>query len=108
MATISTRVGNFNVVENKSGNGSIILSMDGKKVCETDIVWWDKDALVSAIESNHVLIEEKLKEIENTPLVTKENAMECLEGLVNVLGESKNKGFYTSRLKQCINKLKSA
>ena len=106
MATISTKFGNFNVVENKKGNGSIILTTDGKKVCETDIVWWDKDNLVRAIEANHVLIEEKLKEIENAPLVTKENALECLEGLVSVLGDKKDKGFYTSRLKQCINKLK--
>ena len=105
MATISTRIGEFNVVENNSGNGSIIFK-NGKKVCETDIVWWDKDNLVRAIEANHVLIEEKLKEIENAPLVTKENALECLEGLVSVLSDKKDKGFYTSRLKQCINKLK--
>ena len=104
MATIFTKVGNFEVSNN--GNGSTIYK-DGCKVAETPIAWWNKDELVKAIEENKVPIEEKLKENavkRNKVVVTKENAVECLNGLLNVLG-NEEKGFYSSRLKQCINKL---
>ena len=101
MATIFTKVGNFEV--SKNGNGSTIYK-DGWKVAETSIAWWNKDELVKVIEENSALIEEMMAKRDNKVVVTKENAVECLNGLLNVFGKEE-KGFYASRLTQCINKL---
>lgn len=103
MNAIVTKYGVYNVVKNDKGTTDIMK--DGKKVCDTEIQWWDKDSLVNAIEEHHELF--SLKEEQNKILVTKENAKECVEGLIKVLGTDKeSKGFYTSRLKQILNKMK--
>ena len=101
MATIFTKVGNFEVSNNGS-KGSTIYK-DGYKVAETPIAWWNVDELVKAIEENGDLINERMAK-RNKVVVTKENAVECLNALLKVLGKEE-KGFYASRLTQCINKL---
>ena len=64
--------------------------------------------LENAIEQHSELIEQRIEERVNkrNVTITKENAQQVLEQLMQVLGNDE-KGFYSSRLKQCINKLKA-
>lgn len=105
MNTITTKYGTFNVTDN--GNNGAIICIGNVKIAEFPTVsWWDFDSLEKAIEENIDLIEKRIEERVNTPKVTKDNATEVLEQLISVLG-NEQKGFYSSRLKQCLNKLKT-
>ena len=106
MATISTKVGTFEVSDN--GNNGSVISIVGVKIAEfPSVSCWNKDSIENAIEQSEGLIKKRIRErIGKEKEITKENAVEVLEKLISVLG-NENKGFYSSRLKQCINKLKS-
>lgn len=106
MNAIQTKYGEFNVVDN--GNGGTILCVGDVKICEfPKVSWWNLDGLNKAVEEHHKLIEQRIAERVNKIEVTRDNAAEVLEQLINVLG-NEQKGFYSSRLKQCLNKLKAA
>lgn len=106
MNTITTKYGTFNVTDN--GKNGAIICIGNVKIAEfPKVSWWDLDSLEKAIEENIDLIEKRIEERMNTPKVTRDNAAEVLEQLIQVLG-NEQKGFYSSRLKQCINKLKAA
>lgn len=106
MNTITTKYGTFNVTDN--GKNGAIICIGNVKIAEfPKVSWWDLDSLEKAIEENIDLIEKRIEERMNTPKVTRDNAAEVLEQLTQVLG-NEQKGFYSSRLKQCINKLKAA
>jgi DUF438 domain-containing protein len=99
---ITTKYGVFEVVNN--GNGGTSLYVEDTKICEFPKVHWaDKDAIDKAVEQHHEVIEQRIKERVNVK-VTRENAAEVVAQLIDVLG-NENKGFYASRLKQCLNKL---
>lgn len=100
--TIATKLGTFTIVP-KDTKGTYIYK-NGILVCVADnIPYWDKDGLVEAIETHKELVLEK---IGNEMLfITKDNVKQALERVAEVLGKDE-KGFYASRLKQCINKLK--
>ena len=107
MNTITTKYGTFNVLDN--GKNGTIISIGDVKIMEfSNVSWWDWDSLENAIESDHEEIEKRIKErINNCNInITKENALQVLQQLYDVLG-NEEKGFYSSRLKQCMNKLKS-
>lgn len=106
MNAIQTKYGEFNVVDN--GNGGTSLFVGDVKICEfPKVSWWNLDGLNKAVEEHHELIEQRIAERVNKIEVTRDNAAEVLEQLINVLG-NEQKGFYSSRLKQCLNKLKAA
>ena len=107
MNTIKTNHGEFNVVDN--GNGGTILYVGDVKVFELpNVAWWNLDALEAAIEKNAELITKRINErVNNALVVTMDNAANVLEQLISVLG-NEQKGFYSSRLKQCLNKLNAA
>ena len=107
MNIITTKYGTFNVTDN-GRNGSII-SVGNIRIAEfPKVSWWNWDALETSIEKNIELIEKRIEERVNkrNVTITKENAQQVLEQLMQVLA-NEEKGFYSSRLKQCINKLKS-
>ena len=107
MNTITTKYGTFNVTDN--GKDGAVISIGNVKIAEfTNVSWWDWDSLENAIEENIDLIEKRIEERVNRTdvAITKDNALQVLEQLAQVLG-NEQKGFYTSRLKQCMNKLKS-
>lgn len=117
MNTITTKYGTFNVTDN--GNNGAIICIGNVKIADLPntslyvkiaefptVSWWDLDSLEKAIGENIDLIEKSIEERVNTPKVTKDNATEVLEQLISVLG-NEQKGFYSSRLKQCLNKLKT-
>ena len=108
MNTITTKYGTFNVTGNGKKCGAI-LSIGNVTIAEfPNISWWNWDRLENAIEQHSELIEKRIEERVNKKnvTITKENAQQVLEQLMQVLGNDE-KGFYSSRLKQCINKLKS-
>lgn len=106
MNAIQTKYGEFNAVDNN--NGGVALFVGDKKIIEfPNVAWWNLDAIENAIEKNIELINTLIDERLNTLEVTRDNAVEVLEQLINVLG-NEQKGFYLSRLKQCLNKLKAA
>ena len=106
MNAIQTKYGEFNAVDNN--NGGVTLFVGDKKIIEfPNVAWWNLDAIENAIEKNIELINKRIDERLNTLEVTRDNAAEVLEQLINVLG-NEQKGFYSSRLKQCLNKLKAA
>ena len=107
MNTITTRYGTFNVTDN--GKYGTILSIGNVTIAQfPNISWWNRDLLENAIEQHSELIEQRIEERVNkrNVTITKENAEQVLEQLMQVLG-NEEKGFYSSRLKQCINKLKA-
>ena len=105
MNTITTKYGTFNVTDN--GKNGTIICIGNVMIAEfPKVSWWDFDALEKAIGENIDLIEKRIEEHMNTPKVTKDNALQVLEQLAQVLG-NEEKGFYSSRLKQCMNRLKS-
>ena len=105
MNTITTKYGTFNVTDNGK-NGTIICIGNVKIADLPKVSWWDFDALEKAIGENIDLIEKRIEEHMNTHKVTRDNALQVLEQLAQVLG-NEEKGFYSSRLKQCMNRLKS-
>ena len=107
MNTITTKYGTFNVTDN--GKNGTIISVKNVKIAEfSNVSWWNWDSLENAIEQNIEIIEKRIEECFNKKnvTITKDNALQVLEQLAQVLG-NEEKGFYSSRLKQCINKLKS-
>jgi hypothetical protein len=107
MNTIATKYGTFNVTDN--GKNGTIICIGNVKIAEfTKVSWWDWDSLEKAIGENIGLIEKRIEERVNRTdvAITKDNALQVLEQLAQVLG-NEQKGFYSSRLKQCMNKLKS-
>lgn len=106
--TIVTKFGEFNVETN--GENGTCLFMEGAKIAEfPKVSWWDKDAIEKGLDDNAELVEQRIAERvgKKVNMVTRENVTETLEEVLKVLGKEKN-DFYSSRLKQCINKLKSA
>ena len=108
MNTIATKYGTFNVTDN-GNNGSIVCIGDVKIAEFPNVSWWNADLLEKVIGQNINVIEKRIEERVNktSVIITKDNALQVLEQLTQVLG-NEQKGFYSSRLKQCINKLKSA
>ena len=107
MNTITTKYGTFNVTDN--GKNGTIICIGNVKIAEfPKVSWWDFDALEKAIGENIDLIEKRIEECVNRTdvAITKDNALQVLEQLAQVLG-NEQKGFYSSRLKQCMNRLKS-
>jgi hypothetical protein len=107
MNTITTKYGTFNVTDN--GKNGTIICIGNVEIAEfTKVSWWDWDSLEKAIGENIGLIEKRIEERVNRTdvAITKDNALQVLEQLAQVLG-NEQKGFYSSRLKQCMNKLKS-
>lgn len=107
MNTIQTKYGEFNAVDNN--NGGVALFVDDKKIIEfPNVAWWNLDAIENAIEKNIELINKRIEERVDSKSVdiTRENALQVLEQLIQVFG-NEQKGFYSSRLKQCVNKLKA-
>lgn len=108
MNTITTKCGTFNVTDN--GKNGTIISIGNVRIAEfPKVSWWNWDSLENAIEQNIDLIEKRIEERVNrtNATITKDNALQVLEQLAQVLG-NEEKGFYSSRLKQCMNKLKAA
>lgn len=106
MNIINTKYGTFEVINNENGGTSLFI---GKaKICEfPKIAWWNLDGLETAIEQHHEVIEKRIAERVSEIEVTKENAADVLVRLIEVLG-NEQKGFYKSRLVQCLNKLTAA
>ncbi len=101
---IITKIGSFNIEDN--GNNGTIITINETKIAEfPKISWWNKDNLINAIEKNEETIKDRIqKRCHNN--INRENAIDIMERLIEILG-NENKGFYSSRLKQCINKLKT-
>lgn len=106
-SVLITKHGVFQVCNNGSNGASIFVA--NVKVAEfPNVSWWNVDSLENAIEQNIDLIKKRIEErVYGKTELTKENASEVLERLVEVLGDE-DKGFYKSRLNQCINRLKRA
>lgn len=106
MNIINTKYGSFEIMDN--GNGGTSLFIGKAKICEfPKVAWWNLDALHTAIEQHHEVIEKRVNERVKEVEVTKENAAEVLAQLIEVFGNDQ-KGFYASRLKQCLNKYLAA
>lgn len=100
---ITTKYGTFEIVDN--GNGGTSLYIGEVKICEFPKVgWWNLDAIETAIEQHHEVISKRVEERSKEVKVTRENAVEVIGQLIEVLG-NENKNFYASRLKACLNKL---
>lgn len=98
-----TKFGEFKAENN--GNGGVSLYVGDKKIIEfPNICWWDKDAIEKALEKHQPLVEKRLNE--RCSLVTKDNVTQVLQEVLEVLG-NEDKGFYASRIKQCLNRLGS-
>lgn len=105
MTQIETRVGTFEVI-NK--NGKAVVCKNGKALATLECMYWDKDAIILAIESHGEELNKAAAKV-GTGNITPENIIPALThicGLLNDTIEDKQvKGFVTSRLKQVINKL---
>ena len=105
MTQIETRVGTFEVI-NK--NGKAVVCKNGKALATLECMYWDKDAIILAIESHGEELNKAAAKV-GTGNITLENIIPALThicGLLNDTIEDKQvKGFVTSRLKQVINKL---
>lgn len=104
--TIVTKYGTFNIESAFDGKGSMVVSNGG--VCLMPFPktpWWDFDGLEGKIGENIEVINKRVKDLSVD--VNLNNAAELMQRLVGVLGGAE-KGFYASRLKQCINKLNAA
>lgn len=106
MNTINTKYGTFEVVDN--GNGGTSLFIGKAKICEfPKISWWNVDGILTAVEQHHDVIVKRIVERVPEVEVTRENAADVIGQLIEVLG-NENKGFFKSRLQQCLNKLVAA
>ena len=105
MVQIETRVGTFEVI-NK--NGKAVVCKNGKALATLDCMYWDKDSIIRAIETNGEELN-KAASMAGTGNITSENIIPALThicGLLNdTIEDKQTKGFVTSRLKQVINKL---
>lgn len=105
MVQIETRVGTFEVI-NK--NSKAVVCKNGKALATLDCMYWDKDSIIRAIESNGEELN-KTASMVGTGNITSENIIPALThicGLLNdTIEDKQTKGFVTSRLKQVINKL---
>ena len=102
VATINTKYGVFEVSDN--GNGGSVLFMNGKKICEfPKIEWWNSDRLISALDEHDEVVRERIKASSTSVEITKDNVLAALDALITFFGNDQ-KGFYSSRLKQCYNK----
>ena len=104
---VSTSFGNF---EYGYTENNIFVYTKSSPVAITNVPYWDKDAVVKAIEDNIERIN-KANRIENTTQeVNTENVSEIIESIKefanNKISDNKAKGFITSRLTQIENKLK--
>lgn len=108
MNTITTKYGSFGI-ENNGKNGAMVYVGKNKVAEFPRLNWWDADKVRDAIEMNIEMINRNLAKQTKTDAikVTRDNAIEVFEQLASVLG-NEEKGFYSSRIKQCINKLKTA
>lgn len=100
---INTKYGTFEIYDNENGGTSLFI---GKaKICEfPKIAWWNLDGMNLAIEQHHEVIEQRIKERVEELNITRENAVQVISQLIEVFG-NESKGFYSSRLRQCLNKL---
>lgn len=106
MNIINTKYGSFEIVDN--GNGGTSLFVGKAKICEfPKVAWWNLDAILTAIEQHHEIIEKRVEERVVEIEVTKDNAADVLAQLIKFFG-NEQKGFYASRLKQCLNKFVAA
>jgi len=96
--SITTKFGVFEVSPN--GDKTTIFK-DSNKVCDVFIQWWDKDKIVKYIESHKELFDN----VDVMSFIDRTNVKEVLQRVNEVLGKEE-KGFYSSRIKQCINRLK--
>lgn len=104
--TIVTKYGTFNITSAFDGKGSAVMSDKGGVLLTfPKTPWWDLDGLEMRIGENLEVINKRVKDLSVD--VNRDNAAEVLQRLVGVLGGAE-KGFYASRLKQCLNKLKAA
>jgi hypothetical protein len=104
--TIVTKYGTFNIESAFDGKGSMIVNNSGGCLMPfPKTPWWDLDGLERKIAENIDILNARLKE--SSLEVSRKNAAEVLQRLVGVLG-GEEKGFYASRLKQCLNKLNAA
>lgn len=105
MSQIVTRVGTFDVIEK---NGKAVVCKNGKALATLECMFWDKDAIVSAIEANGEELNKAAGKTANGN-ITPENVVPALEHIYEMLNttieDKQTKGFITSRLKQVINKL---
>lgn len=106
--TIKTDIATFNIYPN-SDNRCTLSYNDHELMVFTDTYWWDKDNILAQIEDNRDSILNSIKSINEqnsspAPKVTMNNAKEILMELKELL-KDEEKGFYSSRLQQCINKL---
>jgi len=105
MVQIETRVGTFEVI-NK--NGFAVVCKNGKALATLDCMYWDKDSIIRAIESNGEELNKAAAKV-GTGNITSENVIPTLNYICDMLSDTiednKTKGFVTSRLKQVINKL---
>lgn len=105
--TIATKAGTFEVSEHQ---GKVIVSKNGKKLATLpEIDFWNKDAIVKAIEQNGKQLNKLAGKASTTEELTPENILPTLTGIYDLLNstieDKQTKGFVTSRLKQVINKL---
>ncbi len=106
MNIINTKYGSFEVVDN--GNGGASLYINDVKICEfPKVAWWNVDAIEKGLEEHKELIQKRIEERVKEVNVTRENAVEVISQIMEVM-KDETKGFYASRLRQCLNKLLAA
>ena len=104
--TIVTKYGTFNIASAFDGKGSMIVTDSGGCLMPfPKTPWWDLDGLEMRLGENLEVIKKRVNDLSVD--VSRKNAAEVLQRLVGVLG-GEEKGFYASRLKQCLNKLNAA
>jgi hypothetical protein len=105
MVQIETRVGTFDVMDK---NGKAVVCKNGKALAMLECMYWDKDAIILAIESHGEELNKAAAKV-GTGNITSENVIPTLNYICDMLSDTiednKTKGFVTSRLKQVINKL---
>lgn len=103
---IRTKYGTFGIEQ--SNNGTSLFVGETKVIEFPKVNWWDTDTILSKVEKNKDLIVKRVGEAANnaTPKVERENVETILKDVLDVLGKEDEKGFYKSRIKSVINKLK--
>lgn len=108
--TIKTDIALFTVYPN-SDNRCTLSYNDHELMVFPNTYWWDKDGILAEVEENRDSLLESINAVMSNdqmhipaPKVTMDNAKEILMELKELL-KDEEKGFYSSRLQQCINKL---
>ena len=98
---IRTKYGTFGVEQ--SNNGTSLFVGETKVIEFPKVNWWDTDTILNKVEKN-----KRIGEAANnvTPKVERDNVETVLKEVLDVLGKEDEKGFYKSRIKSVINKLK--